>query len=32
MDRLIHFITYGNEKFAQAKKRLLKEAEGLWRI
>ena len=23
----IHFITYGNEKFAQAKKRILKEAE-----
>jgi hypothetical protein len=27
MDKSIHFITYGNDKFAQAKKRLLKEAE-----
>ncbi len=27
MSRSIHFITYGNERFAQAKKRLLKEAE-----
>ena len=26
MDKSIHFITYGNEKFSQAKNRLLKEA------
>jgi len=27
MDKPIHFITYGNNKFAQAKTRILKEAE-----
>ena len=27
MSRSIHFITYGNEKFAQAKKRLLQESK-----
>ena len=27
MNHTIHFITYGDEKFAKAKQRLLKEAE-----